>query len=117
MAKGKKKTDRGTVKSIDVVKNKCTVHSIDYDATKTVWSNGDTVISPPRCPKCQTVCLTNVRVNKTLKDLSLLGNLKARLTDDQRQAVLQAVGNAFQSLMDRYAGTAIQSSAFDISKI
>ena len=118
MAKGKKgKTDRGTVKSLDIVKNKCKVCGIEYDANKTIWSNGDTIISPPRCPKCQTAHLTNLRVNKTIKDLSLLGNLKARLSDKQREAVLNAVGNSFQGLMDRYAGTTIQSSAFDIAKI
>lgn len=117
MAKKAKK--ERMLKSMEIVKAKCIVKDCnkEYEANKSVFDNGDILISPPRCPVCQTAHLTNLRVNKTIKDLSLLGNLKTRLTEIQREAVVNAVGIAFQSLMDRYSGTTVKSSAFDLKKV
>ena len=114
----REKKERGQVKTIDVVKEKCLECKAEYEATKTTYENGDIVISPQRCVPCQTAHLTNLRVNKTIKDLSLLGNLKARLNEPgQRDAVITAITVAVEVLMDRYSGSTIKASAFDLKKI
>lgn len=95
------------------VQSVCIECQAKYTANKTAAG----VISPPRCPVCQTAHLTNLRVNKTIKDLSLLGNLKNRLSDEQRKAVINAVKTAFISLADRYAGTTQQKASFDLKRI
>jgi len=116
MAKPKK--ERGKVITIDAVKSKCKECKAEYEATKTTYENGEIVISPMRCVPCQTAHLTNLRVNKTIKDISLLGNLKARLNKPgQRDAVIGVITAAVETLMDRFAGNAIQASAFDLKKV
>lgn len=114
----KKKTDRGKVKTVDILKDsKCIDCNNVYESTKTVYENGDVVISPQRCKPCQTAYLTNLRVNKTIKDLQLLGNLKARLKSDAaRKVVVDAIGAEFKVLLDRYSGSTVVSSAFDLKK-
>ena len=114
MAKQKKERN---LTSMDIVKNKCKDCQTEYDATKSVFDNGDITISPPRCPDCQTAHLTNLRVNKTIKSFQLLCNLKARLTDVQRAAVIEALTNEFNGLLDRYSGSIVKASAFDLKKV
>lgn len=114
----KKKLERGQVKTIDVVKGKCIECKAEYEGTKTTYENGDIVISPMRCIPCQTAHLTNLRVNKTIKDLQLLGNLKTRLNEPgQRDAVIGVITAAVETLMDRFAGNTMQASAFDLKKV
>jgi len=115
MAKPKK--ERGNVVTIDMVKEKCLECKAEYSATKTTYQSGDIVISPQRCIPCQTAHLTNLRVNKTVKDFQLLGNLKARLSDVQREAVIDALTTEFNSLLDRYSGSTVKASAFDLKKV
>ena len=115
MAKPKK--DRGKVIGMDLVKGKCIECKAEYEGTKTTYENGDIVISPQRCVPCQTAHLTNLRVNKTIKDLSLLGNLRTRLTKEQRDAVITAITAEVEVLMDRYSGSTIKASAFDLKKV
>ena len=113
----REKKERGQVKTIDVVKAKCLECKAEYEATKTVYENGDVVISPQRCVPCQTAHLTNLRVNKTIKDLSLLGNLRTRLGKEQRDAVITAITAEVEVLMDRYSGSTVKASAFDLKKV
>jgi len=113
----KQKKERGQVKTIDIVKEKCIECKAEYEATKTIYENGDVVISPQRCIPCQTAHLTNLRVNKTIKDFQLLGNLKTRLSDVQRQAVIEAVSGAFNVMIDKYSGSIVKASAFDLRKV
>ena len=116
MAKPKK--ERGKVTNIDIVKdNVCKECGVKHAATKTTYENGEIVISPMRCIPCQTAHLTNLRVNKTIKDLSLLGNLRTRLSKEQRDAVITAITAEVEVLMDRYSGSTIKASAFDLKKI
>ena len=113
----KPKLERGQVKTIDVVKAKCIECKTEYEATKTVYENGDVVISPQRCEPCQITHLTNGRVNTTIKKIQLLGNLKTRLSKEQRDAVITAITAEVEVLMDRYSGSTIKASAFDLKKI
>lgn len=113
----KEKRERGQVKTIDVVKEKCIECKAEYEGTKTTYENGDIVVSPMRCIPCQTAHLTNLRVNKTIKDFQLLGNLKARLSSEQRTAVIDALTNEFNTLLDRYAGSTIKASTFDLKNV
>lgn len=115
MAKPKK--DRGKVIGMDLVKGKCIECNSEYEATRTTYENGEVVISPMRCKPCQTAHLTNLRVNKTIKDIDLLGNLKTRLNKEQREAITDAVGEAFNGLLDRYSGSNIKALAFDLNKV
>ena len=114
----KQKMNRGAkVSTIDITDNICKDCQTKHEAIKTVWTNGDIVISPPRCKLCQTRYLTNLRVNHTIKQIQLLGNLKSRLSTDERQAVAKAVGNELQVLLDRFAGTAMSASKFDLKTV
>ena len=113
----KPKLERGKVISIDMVKSKCIECKGEYEATKTTYENGDIVVSPMRCVPCQTAHLTNLRVNHTIKQIQLLGNLKARLTTEQRDAVAMVIGNELQVLLDRFAGTATSASKFDLKSV
>jgi len=114
----KPKTNRGAkVSTIDITDNICKDCGAKHEAVKTTWTNGDIVISPPRCKPCQTAHLTNLRVNGTIKDIQLLGNLKNRLTPEQREAVATTIGNELQVLLDRFAGTATSAMKFDLKKV
>lgn len=112
------KTNRGAkVSTVDVTNNICKDCGTQHAATKVTWTNGDIVISPPRCKPCQTAHLTNLRVNHTIKDIQLLGNLKGRLTPEQRDAVTVVIGNELQVLLDRFAGTATSANKFDLKSV
>ena len=114
----KPKLERGKVVTIKLVKEKCIDCKAGYEGTKTTYENGDIVVSPMRCVPCQTAHLTNLRVNKTIKDLQLLGNLKSRLNEPgQRDAVIGVITAAVETLMDRFAGNTVHASAFDLKKI
>ena len=114
----KQKMNRGAkVSTIDITDNICKDCQTKHEAIKTVWTNGDIVISPPRCKLCQTAYLTNLRVNHTIKDIQLLGNLKKRLSAEQRTAVATVIGNELQVLLDRFAGTAMSASKFDLKAV
>jgi hypothetical protein len=104
-----------TVKTMSIVDSKCFVCGKQYAANKIEYTDGQVTVTPPRCPDCQTVHVTNGRVNKTLKDLALLGNLKARLTAEQRQAILSEIAKHYQALADRYSGTEVKSASFDLA--
>ena len=95
----------------------CIECQVKYQANKVQKADGTILLTPPRCPTCQTAHLTNIRVNKTIKDFQLLGNLKARLTSAQRDAITDAIGNEYNTLLDRYAGSSVKSSAFDLKRI
>jgi len=112
----KEKKDRGALVTIDVIKGKCKDCGKEYEANKMIYENEE-VITPQRCVPCQTAHLTNLRVNKTIKDFTLLGNLKNRLSDIQREAILESLSQQFKVLVDRYSGTAVKASAFDLKKI
>ena len=105
------------VSTVDITDNICKDCSEKHEAMKTTWTNGDIVISPPRCKPCQTAYLTNLRVNHTIKDIQLLGNLKGRLTAEQREAVSTAIGNELQVLLDRFAGTAVSAVSFNLKSV
>jgi hypothetical protein len=114
----KPKVNRGAkVSTVDITDNICKDCGAKHQAIKTTWTNGDIVVSPPRCKPCQTAHLTNLRVNHTIKDIQLLGNLKARLSPEQREAVATVIGNELQVLLDRYAGTAMSAMKFDLKKV
>lgn len=114
----KQKMNRGAkVSTIEIMDNACKDCGEKHEATKVTWTNGDIVISPPRCKPCQTAYLTNLRVNHTIKDIQLLGNLKGRLTKEEREAVTTAIGNELQVLLDRYAGTAVSAVKFNLKAV
>lgn len=112
------KRNRGAkVSTVDITNNTCKDCGTQHTATKVTWTNGDVVISPPRCKVCQTAYLTNLRVNHTIKCIQLLGNLKSRLTTEQRDAVTVVISNELQVLLDRFAGTATSASKFDLKSV
>lgn len=122
MAREKVGKGKRTIVSIKPIKNqKCKDCGKVYVANKAITKDEDgkefTIITPPRCPDCQTAHLTNLRVNKTIKDLQLLGNLKARLSDVQRTAVIDVLSAEFNGLLDRYSGSIVKASAFDLKTV
>ncbi len=91
--------------------------SIQYKAVRITFKNGDVILSPTRCEDCQTAYLANLRVNKVLAGIKHLGNIKSRLSIPQRDAIVKAIHNELTVLLDVYAGTAISTGGFDITKI
>ena len=116
MAKAKT-TEKRVVKSMAVIKNKCKDCGVEYEANKIEYTNGSIVITPPRCAACQTRHLTNIRVNKTLKDLTLIGNLKTRLNAEQRQAIVDVLNNGLNEVYQRFTGDVIVSAGFDLMHV
>ena len=106
-----------TVKSMAVVKNKCKDCETEYEANKIEYTNGSIVITPPRCAACQTRHLTNIRVNKALKDLSLIGNLKGRLNKAQREAIVDVLNSGINEVYERFTGDVVASAGFDLMRV
>ena len=111
-----KKVERGQVTGKADVIRKCIVCKVDYDASQITYANGDIVITPSRCPDCQTAHLTDIRVNKAIKDIQLIGNLKTRLSANQRVAVVEAIKMEFQTMLDRFAGAVVKQGGFSLPK-
>ena len=88
-----------------------------YPANQNLYKDGTTVITPPRCKTCQTAHLTNGRVNKAIMGFKHIGNLKARLTTEQREAIISVLGNELKVLMDVYAGNSISTGGFNLKSI
>jgi len=106
-----------TVKSMAVVKNKCKDCGTEYEANKIEYMDNSITITPPRCAACQTRHLTNIRVNKALKDLSLIGNLKSRLNAEQRQAIVDVLNNGLNEVYSRFTGDVIVTAGFDLMQV
>ena len=99
------------------IQRTCADCGASFKANKVPMDDGTFLITPTRCDGCQTAHLTNLRVNHTIKQIRLLGNLKSRLTPKEREAVTSAVNNELQVLLDRYAGTATSVSGFNLKAI
>ena len=99
------------------VKEKCMDCDAEYLACKVVYSDGHENITPKRCEACQTRHLTNLRVDKTLTALKHIGNLRSRLTEPQREAVIEALTNGLNTTYERFQGTIAVGSGFDIGKV
>ena len=98
-------------------KQKCVKCGVEYLAMKVKYSDGHENITPKRCKVCQTNHLTNLRVDKALISLKHVGNLKLRLSVEQREAIVGVLTNGLNEVYERFQGTAAVSSGFDISKI
>lgn len=96
---------------------KCKDCGADYTANKNTYENGDIVISPARCEPCQIAVVANLRVANAEKAIALLGNIAKRLNPAQKQVILDYVAGCTTTLADRYSGTAIAASAFDLRKV
>ena len=98
-------------KGLRLIVNKCVVCGVQYDAKMITVDGEDTgKITPPRCPKHQTQYLTQCRVDKTCKDIRLLGNLKTRLTDAQRAQVIDTISNAVVAVNNHYISAKAEKS-------
>lgn len=106
-----------TIISSTPVDQKCMDCGADYAASKVVYSDGHENITPKRCETCQTRHLTNLRVDKALTALKHIGNLKLRLTEPQREAIIAALTDSLNTLYERFQGTVAVKSGFDISKV
>lgn len=106
-----------TIKSSTPIKQKCSVCDVEYMASKVVYSDGHENITPKRCETCQTNHLTNLRVDKALTSLKHIGNLKARLTEPQREAIIAVLTDGLNTVYERFQGTKTVASGFDISQV
>ncbi len=88
-----------------------------YAANKQPMDDGTTLITPPRCTVCQTAHVTNGRVNKAITSFKHIGNLKSRLTTEQRDAITNVLANELQVLLDVFAGNSISTSGFNLKNI
>jgi hypothetical protein len=94
----------------------------DYITRATWYNNGDVVISPPRCPSCQTAHIVGVRVDKIQEQMKLLGNLKTRVATSYGQDGLEAIKTdisiAFETLLDRLSGNVkTEATKFNLRKL
>lgn len=98
-------------KGLRPIVNKCIVCGVSYDANMMTVDGEDTgKITPPRCPKHQTQYLTQCRVDKTCKDIRLLGNLKARLTDAQRAQIISVISDAVVAVNNHYVSAKVEKT-------
>ncbi len=111
------KTDTRTIVSSTPINQKCEMFDAEYMASKVVYSDGHENITPKRCETCQTRHLTNLRVDKFLTSCKHIGNLKLRLTAEQREAVISAMTDGLNGVYERFQGTTAVASGFDIGKI
>lgn len=94
-----------------------------YSLIETTATDGTKTYKPiggatnDRCGGCQTAHLTNIRVNKLLKDIELVGNMKNRISADVQQGILSVVGQAFEGLVNRFSGVKEASKMFDVSQL
>ena len=92
----------------------CKTCGIKYYANQNTYKDGTVVITPPRCKKCQTAHLTEGRVNKVIMGFKHIGNLKSRLSPEQRDAIISVLGNELKVLMDVYAGNSVSVGGFKL---
>ena len=99
------------------IAQQCKDCGVGYTANLVKYEDGTQNITPPRCDKCQTRHVTNGRVNKAITAFKHIGNLKARLTAEQRTAIINVLGNELKVLMDVYAGNSVSVGGFDINNV
>ena len=92
----------------------CKTCGIKYHANQNTYKDGTVVITPPRCKKCQTIHLTEGRVNKVIMGFKHIGNLKSRLSPKQRDTIISVLGNELKVLMDVYAGNSVSVGGFKL---
>jgi len=107
---------RKAVSSVPIQRT-CKECGASYAANNVTFDDKTTLITPPRCEMCQTAHVTNGRVNKQILGFKHLGNLKGRLTAEQREAIISVLGNELKVLMDVYAGNSVSVSGFDLKNI
>lgn len=99
------------------IQQTCKDCGISYAANNVTMDDNTTLITPPRCDVCQTAHVVNGRVNKAILAFKHIGNCKARLTKEQREAITGVLGNELQVLMDVFAGNSISVSGFNLKNI
>lgn len=110
------KPKRKAVSSVPIQQT-CKDCGVSYAANNVTFDDKTTLITPPRCDMCQTAHVTNGRVNKTITGFKHIGNLKARLTPEQREAIVNVLSNELKVLMDVYAGNSVSVSGFSLKNI
>lgn len=99
------------------IQQTCKDCGVSYAANNVTMDDGTKLITPPRCDTCQTAHVVNGRVNKAITAFKHIGNCKARLTKEQREAITVVLANELQVLLDVFAGNSISVSGFDLKKI
>ena len=115
-----KKAGRPKRKAVGIavpIQQTCKECGKSYTANNVTFDDGSTLITPPRCTICQTAHVTNGRVNKVITGFKHLGNIKARLTPEQRTAIVNVLGNELKVLLDVYAGNSISTGGFSLKDI
>lgn len=107
---------RKPVSSIPIQQT-CKDCEASYTANNVTFDDKTTLITPPRCDTCQTAHVVNGRVNKAITSLKHIGNCKARLTPEQREAIVNVIGNELKVLMDVFAGNSISTGGFSLKNI
>lgn len=110
-----------TFVSSEPIEKECETCGAKYMAAKVVNKDETgkefTTITPRRCETCQTNHLTNLRVDKCLTAMKHIGNLKLRLSVEQREVIIAAMTDGLNTVYERFQGTTTVKSGFDIAKI
>jgi len=99
------------------IQQTCKDCGASYAANKQPMDDGTILITPPRCQTCQTAHVVNGRVNKAIAGFKGLGNCKARLTKEQRDAIVSVLSNELQVLLDVFAGNSVSVGGFSLKNI
>ena len=99
------------------IQRTCKDCGVAYTAAQNTYKDGTVVITPPRCKTCQTVHVTNGRVNKVILGFKHIGNIKARLTAAERDAIVDVLANELKVLMDVFAGTNVSIGGFNLKNV
>lgn len=92
----------------------CKKCGVGYTANLVKYEDGTQNITPPRCEKCQTSHCINTRMTKAITAFKHIGNLKSRLSAEQKKVLLGVLSNELKVLMDVFAGNSTSVGAFDI---
>lgn len=107
---------RELVTTIEIART-CRNCGAKYTANQNTYKDGTVVITPLRCKGCQTAHVTNGRVNRVITGYKHIGNLKARLSPAEREAIISVLGNELKVLMDVFAGNSVSVGGFSLKNI
>jgi len=107
---------RKAVSSVPIQQT-CKDCGASYAANNVTFDDKTTLITPPRCEPCQTNHVVDGRVNKAIAGFKGLGNCKARLTKEQRDAIVNVLSNELQVLLDVFAGNSVSVGGFSLKNI
>lgn len=87
------------IASITTITQNCVDCGEKFELTKTMYKDGTDKLSVMhgRCERCQSVHLTNVRMDKFIASCTHLGNMTNRLSEQEKEVLISICTKVFES--------------------